>query len=174
MSKAVLALAFIFPLVCMMPASKAEYFSNLRGENAVDTQKASAQAFVAISELMIGLSQLELQNDAEAKMRFATAIATLKEAAKQFQALAEKNANVILESKFPDAAAQLTQTMGVDANRIATVGDVFVLTYLALMTTADVLENFANEPTSDQYTAVRKSIDKMLRAGDLSSKLLQQ
>jgi hypothetical protein len=158
----------------MIPASKAEYFSNLHGENAIDTQKASAQAFVAISELMIGLSKLELQNDAEAKMRFGTAIATLKEAAKQFQVLAEKNANVVLESKFPDTAAELTQTMGVDANRIATVGDVFALTYLALMTTADVLENFANEPTSDQYTAVRKSIDKMLRAGDLSSKLLQQ
>jgi hypothetical protein len=174
MSKAVLALAFIFPLVCMMPASKAEYFSNWRGENAVDAQKASAQAFVAMSELMIGLSKLELQNDAEAKVRFDAAIATLIEAAKQFQALAEKNANLVLESRFPDAAAQLTQTMGVDASSVATVGDVFALTHLALVTTAEVLGNFANDPTSDQYTAVRKSIDRMLRAGDLSSKLLQQ
>ena len=175
MSKAVIALASAFYLICNMPAvSKAEYFSNTSGGKPVDTQQAGAQAFVAISEIMLGLANLELQKDAEAKIRFDNAVATLKEAAEQFQALAETNADVVLESKFPNAAAELTQTMKVDASRIATVGDVLELTSLALITTADVLGNFANDPTSDQYTAVRKSIANMLRAGDLSSKLLQQ
>lgn len=153
--------------------SKAEYFSNMGGGKTAEVQQASSKAFAGLAQLMTGLSTLELANDAEAKTHLATAVTTMKAAAGEFQALAEKNANVTLEVKFPDALAELAQTLEVSPEKIATVGDVLALTSQSLATTTGALEKFAIEPSSDHYTTLRKTIEDTLRAGDLSSKLLK-
>jgi hypothetical protein len=100
-------------------------------------------------------------------------VAKINDAAKGYQDLSEKSATISLDVKFPDALTELAQTMEVSADKIATVGDVLGLTSQALSTTAGVLEEFINDPTPDRYTAVRKSIENLLRTGDLGSKLLQ-
>jgi hypothetical protein len=75
--------------------------------------------------------------------------------------------------KFPDALTELAQTLEVSAEKIRTAGDVLALTSQSLTTTADVLDKFVKDPTTDNYTALRQSIESTLRTGDLSSRLLQ-
>jgi hypothetical protein len=126
-----------------------------------------------MAQLMTGLSTLELAKGEDAKAHLVTAINTMKEAAGEFQTLSEKNANLSLEVKFGDALTELAQTLEVSPEKIATVGDVLALTSQSLATTAGVLDKFVTEPTPDNYTALRKSVENSLRTGDLSSKLLQ-
>ena len=116
---------------------------------------------------------MELADEAGSKMQLTAAINTTKEAADEFQVLSEKYASQPLDVKFPDALTELAQTSEVSAEKIATVGDVLTLTSQSLTTIAEVLDKFISEPTSDHYTALRKSIENALRTGDLGSKLLQ-
>jgi hypothetical protein len=153
--------------------SLAEYFSNMGGAQTVEAQQTSAEAFAGMALLMSGLSALELADEAGAKSQLTAATSTIKEAAGQFQLLSEKYANLPLDVKFPDALTELAQTSEVSAEKIATAGDVLALTSQSLTTTADVLDKFVDDPTTDNYTALRKSIENTLRIGDLSSKLLQ-
>jgi hypothetical protein len=153
--------------------ARSEYFSNMRGAQIIDSRQASAKAFVSIAQLMTGLTSLELADEPQAKVQLAESIRTMKQAAWEFQALAETNATVPLDVKFPDALTELAQTSEVPAEKIATVGDVLTITSQSLTTGAEVLDKFLNEPTKDNYTALRKSIENILRTGDLSSKLLQ-
>jgi hypothetical protein len=153
--------------------SLAEYFSNMRGVKTIEAQQASAKAFGSMAQIMAGLSTLELADEAGSKMQLTAAINTMKEAAGEFQMLSEKYASQPLDVKFPDALTELAQTSEVSAEKIATVGDVLTLTSQSLTTIAEVLDKFISEPTSDHYTALRKSIENALRTGDLGSKLLQ-
>jgi hypothetical protein len=85
---------------------QAEYFSNMRGTQIVEAQQASSKAFAAMAQLMTGLSTLELAKGEDAKTHLSTAINTMKEAAAEFQALSEKNANLSLDVKFGDALTE--------------------------------------------------------------------
>ena len=163
-----------FSILCtaVWPA-RGEYFSNMRGVQIAEARQASAKAFVSIAELMNGLASLELADEAKAKMQLVESITTMNQAAGEFQVLAEKNMTLPLDVKFPDALTELAQTSEVSAEKIATVGDVLALTSQSLTTAAGVLDRFVKEPTTDNYTALRKSIENTLRTGDLGSKLLQ-
>lgn len=173
MSKALLRSIIGLTIICALGSpSGAEYFSNMRGNNTVEAQQSSSQALAAIGQLLMGFANLEKGNRIEAKIQLETAIATLNEAARGFQALSERNAKINLEVKFPDALTEFAQTMEVSADKIVTVGDVLALTSQALTTMAGVLQEFVNDPTPDHYTAVRKSVENLLRTGDLGSKLL--
>jgi hypothetical protein len=165
-------LAILIGCAAVGPSS-AEYFSNMRGAQTVETRQASAKAFTSMAQLMAGLSTLELADEAGSKVQLNTAISTMKAAAGEFQVLAEKHVDLPLDVKFPDALTELAQTSEVSAEKIATVGDVLALTSQSLTTTVGSLDKFINEPTTDNYTALRKSIENTLRTGDLSSKLLQ-
>jgi hypothetical protein len=160
-------------LCATVSPAPAEYFSNMQETKTAETQQLSSQSLAAIGQSMLAFANLEIGNGAEAKVQLQRAVAIMNEAAKGYQALSEKNATISLEVKFPDALTELAQTMEVSADKIATVGDVLGLTSQALSTTAGVLEEFINDPTPDRYTAVRKSIENLLRTGDLGSKLLQ-
>jgi hypothetical protein len=174
MLKAIMAFTISATISCaLVTHSQAEYFSNMRGGQTVEAEQASAKAFAAMAQLMTGLSTLELAKGDDAKAHLSTAVNTMREAAGEFQALSETNANISLEVKFGDALTELAQTLEVSPEKIATVGDVLALTSQSLTTAADVLDKFITEPTADNYTALRKSVENTLRAGDLSSKLLQ-
>jgi hypothetical protein len=166
-------LAIIFATCLAIGPSAAGYFSNMGGAQTVEAQQTSGKAFAGMALLMSGLSALELSDEAGAKSQLTAATNTIKEAAGEFQLLSEKYANLPLDVKFPDALTELAQTSEVSAEKIATAGDVLALTSQSLTTTADVLDKFVNDPTTDNYTALRKSIENTLRIGDLSSKLLQ-
>jgi hypothetical protein len=153
--------------------SAAEYFSNMRGAQTVGAQQTSGKAFAGMALLMSGLSALELADEAGAKSQLTAATDTIKEAAGEFQLLSEKHANLPLDVKFPDALTELAQTSEVSAEKIGTAGDVLALTSQSLATMAEVLDKFVTDPTTDNYTALRMSIENTLRTGDLSSKLLQ-
>jgi hypothetical protein len=170
MWKAVVVIA-----VCLLtsPTARAEYFSNMHGGKGIETQQASSKAFAGLAQLMTGLSALELSSSADAKAHLSTAITTIDGAAAEFQSLSQKYTDVALEVKYPDALAELAQTLEVSPDKIATVGDVWSLTSQSLHTTAKSLEAFASEPTKEKYTALRISVENALRAGDLSSKLLE-
>jgi hypothetical protein len=151
----------------------AEYFSNLREGKGIEAQQASSKAFAGLAQVMTGLSTLEAASNDDAKTHLTTALTTIGEAASDFQLLAEKHATVALEIRHPDAVVELAQTLEVSADEIATVGDVWALTSQALNRTAKALEAFVGDPTMDKYSALRISIENTLRAGDLSSKLLE-
>ena len=165
-------LAFVIGYSAVGPTS-AEYFSNMRVAQTGQARQASGKAFAAMAQLMAGLSALELADQVGSKVQFDAATNTMKEAAGDFQALSDKYANVPLDVKFPDALTELAQTSEVSAEKIATAGDVLAITSQSLTNAAGVLDKFVNEPTPDNYTALRKSIENTLRTGDLSSKLLQ-
>jgi hypothetical protein len=153
--------------------TSAEYFSNMRGAQTAEARQASGKAFAGIAQLMAGLFALELADQVGSKVQLDAAINTMKEAAGDFQVLSEKYANVPLDVKFPDALTELAQTSEVSAEKIVTAGDVLAITSQSLANAAGVLDKFVNEPTTDNYTSLRKSIENTLRTGDLSSKLLQ-
>jgi hypothetical protein len=153
--------------------SAAEYFSSVRGPPTVIAQQTSAKAFAGMALLMSGISALELSDEAGSNSQLDAASNTIKEAAGEFQLLAEEHANLPLDVKFPDALTELAQTSEVSADKIVTAGDVLALTAQSLTTTAEVLDTFVNDSTKDNYTALRKSIENTLRTGDLGSKLLQ-
>jgi hypothetical protein len=153
--------------------SAGEYFSSVRGTQTVIAQQTSAKAFAGMALLMSGLSALELSDEAGSKSQLTAATNTIKEAAGEFQLLSEKHANLPLDVKFPDALSELALTSEVNAEKISTAGDVLALTAQSLTTTAEVLDKFVNDSTTDNYTALRKSVENTLRTGDLGSKLLQ-
>jgi hypothetical protein len=171
MSKFLLWLLAAILITCLgIGPSAAEYFSNMRG---AETQQTSGKAFAGVALLMSGLSALELSDETGAQSQLATASDTLKEAADEFNVLSKKYANLPLDVKFPDALTELAQTLEVSAEKIRTAGDVLALTSQSLITAAEVLDKFIKDPTTDNYTALRKSIENTLRTGDLGSKLLQ-
>jgi hypothetical protein len=166
-------LTAIFITCLAIGPSAAEYFSSMRGAQTVIAQQTSGKAFAGIALLMSGLSALELGDKSGAKSQLTAATNTIKEAAGEFQLLAEKHAKLPLDVRFPDALTELVQTSEVSAEKMSTAGDVLALTAQSLTTTAEVLDKFIQDSTTDNYTALRKSIENTLRTGDLGSKLLQ-